>query len=350
MSSILASGRLCSIALAIATATTALAEVKLHVGDVAPAFKVEEWLLPTEKGLDVDLTDGKVHVIEFWATWCRPCKFSIPHLSRLQEKWGEDRLQIIGISNEKMDVVEPWVKRNLSQIGYGIALSGKRGVQRSWFKAAGLEGIPAAFIVGPAGRVQFIGNPNDEKFEQTLIKVMHGRFDAAKTKEAAPLMKQLRKQKEFKNWAQYEKIAQEIIAIDPKVFIDIELDLFETRLVQMERSDAAYAGVKAYFETGIQTDPEGVLLYVDCIVLDPDIPDEKRDLDLALKSATQVLEQFEDPRRQAWALKTIAATHHQLGNTAAAVKFSQDAYRRAPADAKEDYREQWREYKRQIGS
>ena len=350
MTSILASGRLCSIALAIATATTALAEVKLFVGDDAPTFKVEDWILPTEKGLDVNLTDGKVHVIEFWGTWCRPCKFSIPHLTRLQQKWGEDRLQIIGISDEKIDVVKPWVKRNLSQIGYGIAVSGKRGVQRSWFKAAGLTGIPAAFIVGPAGRVQFIGNPNGEEFEQTLNKVMNGRFDAAKSKEAAPLKKELRKQKDFKNWTQYEKIAQEIIAIDPKVFIDVEIDLFETRLVQMKRPDVAYAGVKAFIETGIETDPEGVLLYVDCIVLDPDIPDQKRDLDLALKSATQVLEQFEDPRRQAWALKTIAATHHQQGNTAEAVKFARDAYRRAPADSKEDYREQWREYKRQIGS
>ena len=189
MTSILASGRLCSIALVIATATTALAEVKLHVGDVAPAFKVEEWLLPTEKGLDVNLTDGKVHVIEFWATWCGPCKFSIPHLTRLQQKWGEDRLQIIGISDEKIDVVKPWVKRNLSQIGYGIAVSGKRGVQRSWFKAAGLTGIPAAFIVGPAGRVQFIGNPNGEEFEQTLNKVMNGRFDAAKAKRLKAIEK-----------------------------------------------------------------------------------------------------------------------------------------------------------------
>ncbi len=334
---------------AVATfATTATAADKLQVGDMAPEFSVESWILPSEKGLDVDLTDGKVHVVEFRATWCAPCKFSIPHLTRLQQEWGEDRLQIIGVSNEKPEEVEPWVERNLSQIGYGIAISTGRGVQKTWYKGAQLSSIPSAFIVGPAGRIQFIGNPNGEDFEHTLTKVLRGRFDAAKERQAAPMLKDLRAQKDAKNWRQYEKVANEIIALDPRVFIDVQMDLFETRIVDMKRRDQAYAAVNTFIENAIETDPEGIILFADHIVADPDIPDEDRDLELALKSTKQAIEQFDDARRQAAAMKVMAAVHFKRGENTEAVSVARDAYRLAPADAKDDYREQWLEYKRQA--
>ncbi|HCA39166.1 MAG TPA: hypothetical protein DEO92_05755, partial [Phycisphaerales bacterium] len=96
---------------------TGIAEAapKLQVGDAAPAFGDVTWVLPTE-GVDVDMTDGKVHVVEFWATWCGPCKYSIPHLSRLQQDWGAERLQIIGVSDEEEDKVKSWVNRNMPQL------------------------------------------------------------------------------------------------------------------------------------------------------------------------------------------------------------------------------------------
>lgn len=329
---------------ALAVADTSEARETLGVGDEAPAFKIKDWVLPPED-TNIDMHDGKVHVVEFWATWCRPCKFSIPHLTRLQQEWGHDRLQIIGVTDEDEADVKPWVDRNVAQIGYAIGISDNRGPQKTWFKAAKLPGIPVAFIVGPRGRIQFIGNPNDESFETTLIKVLKGRFDAAKQRQAASLMADLRRNRELKNWKQYEKIAKEIIAISPKVFIDTRVDLFETQLVLMKNPTSAYAGAKEFLDTQIDSDPEGILILVDRIVNDPDISDEQRQLDFALDAATKALERFEKPGEQARALKTIAAVHFKGGNTSEAVKVARKAYRSAPKEVKDDYRAQWVAYK-----
>ncbi|MDP6891293.1 MAG: TlpA disulfide reductase family protein [Phycisphaerales bacterium] len=317
---------------------------KLQVGDAAPAFGDVTWVLPAE-GVDVDMSDGKVHIVEFWTTSCRYCKLSIPHLSRLQQEWGIERLQIIGVTEEEEDKVKPWVDRNMPQLKYSIAISSNRGPQRTWFKAAKLEGVPQAFIVGPRGRIQFIGHPADPSFDMTLTKVMKGRFDAAKQRQAESLFEDLRRNKERKNWRQYEKTAKEIIAISPKVFIDTQIDLFETQLVQMRNPEAAYEGATAFVEARIDSDPEGVLFLVDRIVDDPDIPDEQRRLDFALDVATRILDRFEKPREQALALKTIAALHFRKGDVVEAAKTAKKAYQWAPAGVKDDYRAQWMAYK-----
>ncbi len=54
--------------------------VTLHVGDAAPPVRVAEWLKGTPS---TSLTDGRVHVVEFWATWCGWCVEDMPHLSAL---------------------------------------------------------------------------------------------------------------------------------------------------------------------------------------------------------------------------------------------------------------------------
>jgi len=334
---------------AIATAGLAVGKEKLVVGDAAPSFTDVSWVL-SPQGTDVDMSDGKVHVVEFWATWCRPCKFSIPHLTRLQEEWGEERLQIIGVTDEEEDVVKPWVDRNIAQLGYSIVISQNRGPHKTWFKEAKLEGIPAAFIVGPRGRIQFIGNPNDERFTTTLTKVIKGRFDAAKSRKAQPLLENLRRHRERKNWRQYELTAHEVIAIAPKVFVNTHVDLIETQLVLMKDPTAAYATAKSFVDAKLDTDPEGVLILVDRITTDPDIPDADRRLDFALDAANKALERFEKPGEQARALKTIASVHFKSGDMDKAVKTARKAYRSAPAEVKDDYRTQWKAYKEHASS
>jgi len=65
----------------------------LRVGSKAPGLDIEHWINSDELTIEKD----QAYVIEFWATWCAPCLESIPHLSQLQDRYG-DRIAIVGIN------------------------------------------------------------------------------------------------------------------------------------------------------------------------------------------------------------------------------------------------------------
>src|SRR5262245_22325947 len=68
---------------------------KLMVGDAARAIKVAKWI----QGEAVSSFEkGKVYVVEFWASWCGPCKVSIPHLNEIHLKFKDRGLVVMGIA------------------------------------------------------------------------------------------------------------------------------------------------------------------------------------------------------------------------------------------------------------
>src|SRR5258707_8840812 len=66
---------------------------KSVLGQKAPEFVVEKWLTPEPN------TKGKFVLIDFWATWCPPCREAIPELNGFQKKFP-DKLVVIGVSDE----------------------------------------------------------------------------------------------------------------------------------------------------------------------------------------------------------------------------------------------------------
>jgi len=111
-----------------------------------PQILLEKWLTPAP-----DL-NGKFVLLDFWATWCRPCRQSIPHLNDLYARF-RNRLVVIGISDESEEAVRSMTSPH---IDYSVGLD----TQARTLRAAGVTGIPHSILIDPKGIVRFEGMPD----------------------------------------------------------------------------------------------------------------------------------------------------------------------------------------------
>lgn len=133
---------------------------KGKLGDPAPALSVSEWV----KGGPVTLADGKgktVYVVEFWATWCPPCRESIPHLTELQKKYKDKGVVVIGVTTEDAADVQSFVTAQGAAMDYVVAVDKDGKTTEAYMDAFGEDGIPHAFIVDTAGAIVWHGHPLD---------------------------------------------------------------------------------------------------------------------------------------------------------------------------------------------
>ena len=107
----------------------------------------EKWLgTPPER-------DGKILVLDFWATWCGPCKAAMPHLDELYKKYGKD-VVVIGISDEEDAVVRKFLKAG--KHSYPQAVDPNATVKNS----IGIQGIPHVVVLSTDGVIRWQGNPH----------------------------------------------------------------------------------------------------------------------------------------------------------------------------------------------
>ncbi len=93
---------------------------------------------------------GKVVILDFWASWCGPCKDSFPAMNDLQKKYGDRGLVIIAVNvDEAASDMQDFLKDNKA------AFVVVRDVKQKLVAAAGVPTMPSSFIVDPAGRVRF---------------------------------------------------------------------------------------------------------------------------------------------------------------------------------------------------
>lgn len=166
---------------------TAAAKGKAAVGDPAAPLKIAEWV----KGNAVDLAAVKgkqVVVVEFWATWCGPCRTSIPHLTEMQKKFKD--VIFIGVSNEEAGDVKPFVKKMGEKMDYTVAVDEDGKTSAGYMEAYGIDGIPHAFIVDKEGRIAWLGHPMGG-LEQVLAEVVAGKFNLEKSRKRADAQKQV---------------------------------------------------------------------------------------------------------------------------------------------------------------
>lgn len=108
---------------------------------------------------------GTVHIIEFWATWCPPCRQSIPHLNKIWDKYHEQGLEIIGISQEQPKEIEDFFEK--TKMSYRVA----NDPDGSLHDTFNIRGIPRAFLVGKDGKIIWEGHPmelQESQIEEAL--------------------------------------------------------------------------------------------------------------------------------------------------------------------------------------
>src|SRR5205814_5960481 len=151
------------LALAAGTMLGLAAETTLKVGDRAPKLQTGKWL----QGAPVaEFRKEKAYLVEFWATWCGPCRVSIPHLNEIHNKYKEQGLVVIGQDCWERDeaLVAPFIEKMGDKMTYRVALDDKADNQKgqmaeTWMAAAGRNGSPSALLVDRKGMVAWFGHP-----------------------------------------------------------------------------------------------------------------------------------------------------------------------------------------------
>lgn len=354
-----------SLAIALAITPAMAQEDTLTLGSPAPELKVSKWA----QGDPVEgLEKGKTYVVEFWATWCGPCRAIIPHMNELSKEY-KDKVTFIGVSvwEDDPSLVGPFIKEMGDKMTYRVALDeipkdgtasdGK--MAKTWMEAAGQQGIPASFIVNGEGKIAWIGHPAE--IDKPLKEVVEGTFDIAAAKVKMEELKAKRSKleamgKKLQDAIQAGKVDDAIKVIDDIVASDADLTLqlapakYNLLLTQKKDVKAAVAYANEIIKGMKEDDPAfnaQLLNLFAWSMVDPDGPEiENPDYDFALTCAEKASKILED--KDPAVLDTLALVHFKKKDIKKAIEIQEKAVefgKEKKIDAINELEDRLKEYK-----
>lgn len=152
---------------------------KTYETDPMPA---PDLTLETLSGREINLAEqeGKVILVNFWATWCAPCRKEIPDLIDLHSEMEDDGLMVVGIAvdEEGESVVKPFVEKQ--NVNYPIVIDTTRTIE-SHFEA--MYGLPTTYLINPDGQIvrRVLGIFPVEEMTPTLKEMLASENGASTT-------------------------------------------------------------------------------------------------------------------------------------------------------------------------
>jgi cytochrome c biogenesis protein CcmG/thiol:disulfide interchange protein DsbE len=134
---------------------------------LAPDFKLQ-----STEGKSIKLSDfkGKVVIVDFWATWCPPCRKGIPDLIDLKKKYGSKGFEVIGVSvdSDTKDKVIPFIKEN--GMNYPVVYSESNVLELY----GGIHNIPTSFVIDKKGKIvaSYVGLTPKATYEDHIKKLL----------------------------------------------------------------------------------------------------------------------------------------------------------------------------------
>jgi thiol-disulfide isomerase/thioredoxin len=351
-----------SVVLMLAVATHVSAQT-LKVGDAAPAIEVKEFV----KGSPVSgLQKGKLYVVEFWATWCGPCRVSIPHLTELQKKYPD--ITFIGVSVWERDAkgVKPFVQEMGDKMAYTVAMddvpagaSGNEGkMAKNWMEAAGQHGIPTAFVINRDGKIAWIGHPM--RLDEPLPKVVAGTWDEraaaaqfqkdqAEQQKMAELRDKLVKAQQSGDPNQMVAVLDQAIADNPGLETSLGIQKYQLMAKQGKDPAKTAAYGTRLVDTVLKDNPQMLNEFAWLIVAPGQAKPNASSLKLALKAAQRAdtLAQGKD----AAIADTLAKAYFDNGNAAKALEAQERAVRLAkgtPVENDQGVKDRLEQYRKAV--
>ena len=253
------------------------------LGDRAPELQIREWV----KGDALSLEDGKgekLFVIEFWESWCGPCRSIIPHLTELQKRFNNDVI-FIGITTEQdADKIGAFVDAQKDTMGYRVAMDDEQKTYKAYMHAFNISQIPYAFLVDREGRLVWHAHPMND-FDTVIAKAVAGELDVANVVDAH----RISEEKFVKRRMHYQQAYKDFELVQ-SLALDAEGDVAELRS-HLEAISTSFADL-----------PDFLNACAWWLLTDANV--HHRALDLALKLSARAVEGYE--RKDPASLDTYA--------------------------------------------